>query len=314
MLTFIIRRLLLSIITVLLVTIIVFLLMQLVPGDPVLVVLGQNATEEQVELIRHEMWLDRPLHVQYVHWLSNAISGDFGRSITMNQDITKITLYRLPITFYLSSVAFIFGVVLGIIGGSVCALRRGSILDSIITLVANIGIAVPVFWLGILGIYYFGLHLHWFPIQGFTSPFDDFWLSIKQMVMPIICLVIPIMAGLIRVTRSSVLEVVRQDYIRTAWSKGLNERVIVLKHTLKNALIPVVTMMGFFAGSLVGGQVLVEIVFNIPGMGRFMAQAAVNKDFPVVQAGTLIISIVIILANLLVDLTYGWLDPRIRYS
>ena len=314
MLTFIIRRLLLSIITVLLVTIIVFLLMQLVPGDPVLVVLGQNATEEQVELIRHEMWLDRPLHVQYVHWLSNAISGDFGRSITMNQDITKITLYRLPITFYLSSVAFIFGVVLGIIGGSVCALRRGSILDSIITLVANIGIAVPVFWLGIMGIYYFGLHLHWFPIQGFTSPFDDFWLSIKQMVMPIICLVIPIMAGLIRVTRSSVLEVVRQDYIRTAWSKGLNERVIVLKHTLKNALIPVVTMMGFFAGSLVGGQVLVEIVFNIPGMGRFMAQAAVNKDFPVVQAGTLIISIVIILANLLVDLTYGWLDPRIRYS
>ena len=197
---------------------------------------------------------------------------------------------------------------------SICAIRRGGILDFLITLISNFAIAVPVFWLGILGIYLFGLNLGWLPIQGFTSPFDDFWLSIRKSIMPVICMAMPSIAFLARQTRSSMLEIVRQDYIRTAWSKGLRESAIVLKHALKNALIPVVTLLGINLRTLVGGAVLVETVFNIPGMGRLAVTSVINKDFITVQACVLIIAIVVLLGNLIVDISYGWIDPRIRYN
>lgn len=311
---YIIRRLLLGIIVIFVVTIIVFLFIKLIPGDPALTVLGFDATKEQIEALRQELWLDRPTIVQYWHWLTGAIQGDLGQSIMYRRDVSSLIAMRLPITLHLAVMAFILSTILGITAGIICAIRWGKISDSIISLFANVGIAVPVFWLGILGIYYFGLKLSWLPIQGYTSPFEDFWLSISKAILPTICLAIPSIAILTRQTRSTMLEVVRQDYIRTARIKGLKERVIIVKHALKNALIPVITLLGVQIGILVGGSVLIENVFNIPGMGRLIVQSALNKDIPVIQACTFIIALITVFANLLVDMTYGWLDPRIRYD
>jgi peptide/nickel transport system permease protein len=314
MVNYIIRRLLLSIIVLLLVTIMIFLLLHIMPGDPAVIMLGVDANQERVETLRKELWLDRPLTVQYIHWLSNAVKGDLGKSVSFGEDASSIIAVRVPITVYLSFLSLILSAVIGIGAGIICAIRRGGVLDSLISLFANAGMAIPIFWLGILGIYLFGLNLGWLPIQGYTSPFDDFWLSTKKAIMPIICLSIPALAVLARQTRSSMLEIVRQDYVRTAWSKGLKERNVIVKHALKNALIPVVTLLGIELRTLVGGSVLVETVFNIPGMGRLATSAVINKDFIIVQACTLVVAVVVLLANLIVDISYGWIDPRIRYQ
>ena len=312
--TYIVRRVLLSIIVLLLITILTFSLLHIMPGDPATIMLGMDASPEQIDALRKELWLDRPLVVQYGHWLLNAVQGDLGKSVVYREDVTGFIATRLPITMYLSFMALVLSTVLGVGAGIICAIRRGGILDSVITLAANIGIAIPIFWLGILGIYFLGLKLGWLPIQGYTSPFDNFWLSTSKAIMPVICLAIPSLAILARQTRSSMLEIVRQDYIRTAWAKGLKERVIVLKHALKNALIPVVTLLGIQLRILVGGSVLVETVFNIPGMGRLLVTSVLNKDFIMVQACILVIALLVLLANLLVDISYGWLDPRVRYG
>jgi peptide/nickel transport system permease protein len=312
--TFIVRRIILSIIVLLLITMLAFLLIHIMPGDPAIIMLGMDASPEQIDALRKELWLDRPLVVQYGHWLSNAIQGDLGKSVVYREDVTGIIATRLPITIHLSFMALVLSTILGVGAGIICAIRRGGILDSVITLAANIGIATPIFWLGILGIYFLGLKLGLLPIQGYTSPFDNFWLSTKQAIMPVICLAIPSLALLARQTRSSMLEIVRQDYIRTAWAKGLRERIIVSKHALKNALIPVVTLLGIQLRILVGGSVLVETVFNIPGMGRLLVTAVLSKDFIIVQACILVIALLVLLANLLVDISYGWLDPRVRYG
>jgi peptide/nickel transport system permease protein len=312
--TYIVRRILLSIIVLLLITILTFALLHIMPGDPAAIMLGIDTSPAQIDALRKELWLDRPLVVQYGHWLSNAIQGDLGKSVVYDEDVTGFIATRLPVTIHLSFMALVLSAVLGVGAGIICAIRRGGILDSVITLAANIGVAIPIFWLGILGIYFLGLKLGWLPIQGYTSPFDNFWLSTRQAVMPVICLAIPSLALLARQTRSSMLEIVRQDYIRTAWAKGLKERVIVLKHALKNALIPVVTLLGIQVRILVGGSVLVETVFNIPGMGRLLVTSVLNKDFIMVQACILVIALLVLLANLLVDISYGWLDPRVRYG
>ena len=314
MAAFIIRRILLGILTIWIITFTVFSFMQLVPGDPVYWRVSQQATQEEIELIRHEFWLDRPFIVQYWHWLDRAFHGDFGTSIVNNQKVTDMVAMRVPITLYLTSMAFVLSTIAGIAAGIICAVRRGGILDSIITLFANIGIATPVFWLGILGIYYLGYKLDWLPLMDYVSPFDNLWESLRHAVMPVMVLAIPNLAGLVRQTRSSMLEVIQQDYIRTAWSKGLKERTVILVHALKNCLIPVITLMSFFAATLIAGSVLVEMVFNIPGMGRFVAAGAQNKDFPTVQAGALLISMIVVTINLVVDVAYGWVDPRIRYQ
>jgi peptide/nickel transport system permease protein len=284
------------------------------PGDPAATMLGLEATPEQIAELRHELWLDRPFLVQYGHWVNNALHGDLGTSLMYDEPINELFGTRLPITLYLSLLAFIISTFVGIAAGIVCAIRRGGILDQVISVSANIGIAIPVFWLGILGIYFFSFKLQLLPMQGWVSPLDDFVKSTKSVVMPVILLAIPGIAVMARQTRSSMLEVIRQDYIRTAYAKGLRERVIVIRHALKNALIPVITLLGIQVRVLVGGSVLVETVFNIPGMGRLLVNGANNKDFLVVQAGVLLIGIIVCLANLLVDISYGWLDPRIRYE
>ena len=312
MTSFVINRLVQTIFVLLLVSFLVFALLRLTPGDPVRVMLGVDASQAQVDELRHELWLDRPFFVQYGHWLGNAIQGDFGKSISFNTSVNEILMSRLPVTGYLAGIALVISVILGIVAGIFCAIRRGSFLDQIVSTLANIGIAVPIFWLGILGIFVFALNLHWLPVQGWTSPTQDFWLSTRKAIMPVILLAIPSIAVLARQTRSSMLEVIQQDYIRTAWSKGLSERVVVLRHALKGALIPVVTLLGLQVRLLVGGSVLVETVFNIPGMGRVLVNAALDKDFLIVQGGALVIGLVVCLANLLVDISYGWIDPRIK--
>jgi peptide/nickel transport system permease protein len=311
---YLIRRLLQTVVVLLIVTIVSFLLLHLTPGDPAAAMLDTGASKEQIDALRKELWLDRPLVVQYAHWLSRALHGDLGNSIMYRDPVIGIFATRLPITLSLSAMALVLSTFFGIAAGVICAIRRGGLLDQLVSLFANVGIAIPIFWMGILGIYLFGFRLAWLPIEGWTSPFENFGESLRHSVMPVVLLAVPGIAVLARQTRSSMLEVVHQDYIRTAFSKGLSERVVVLRHALKNALVPVVTLMGLQVRILVGGSVLVESVFNIPGMGRLLVAGAFNKDFVVVQAGVLLIGTAVCLVNLLVDISYGWLDPRIRYE
>jgi peptide/nickel transport system permease protein len=314
MVSYILRRLIQTVIVLIFVSMIAFSLLHITPGDPVLIMLGTEATQIQIDALRHDLGLDQPLPVQYMHWFTNMLQGNLGSSILYRENVTKLIAARVPITFQLGLIALVLSTLLSIPAGILSAVRRGSWLDSAITVSANIGMAVPIFWLGILGIYLFALQLGWLPVQGYTSPFDDFWLNTRQLIMPAICLAVVPLASLTRQTRSSMLEVIRQDYIRTARAKGLKEGAVITGHALKNAIVPVVTLLGLQLRNLVGGSVLVEQVFNIPGMGRLMVNAVFNKDYVVVQGTIMVVAIVVALANLAVDISYGYIDPRIRYE
>jgi peptide/nickel transport system permease protein len=318
MATYITRRLLQSILVVILITFLVFLVIRLLPGDPILMYLSmqdvQTLTNEQVQAARAEFGLDKPMPVQYINWIADLFRGDLGKSLFYHQNVDILIGQRLPITLILGVIAFIISHLLGIIAGVISALRRGSWLDTAVTVAANIGITVPIFWLGILLIYFFGLQLDWLPRFGYVSPSKDLLEFVKHAILPIICLAIFPIASTARQTRSSILEVNRQDYIRTAWSKGLRERVIVLRHMLKNGLIPVITLTGIGLSHILGGSVLIETVFNIPGMGRLGVEAIQSQDYAIIQAIILFTAVMVVLVNLIVDITYGWLDPRIRYS
>ena len=314
MLAYIARRLMQTVLVLIFVSVIVFSLMHLIPGDPALVILGDQATPEQIEALHRELLLDQPLWIQYLNWAGDVLQGNLGRSVSYKQSVTDLLATRLPITFHIGVVAFILSTAISIPAGILSAIRRGGWLDSIITLLTNLAMAVPVFWLGILGIYLFALKLGWLPVQGYTSPLENLALNTRQIIMPAMCLAIVPLASLARQTRSSMLEVIRQDYIRTARSKGLTEWAVITGHALKNAIIPVVTLLGMQLRNLVGGAVLVEQVFNIPGMGRLMVSGVFNKDFVVVQGTVMVVAVVVALSNLLVDISYGYFDPRIRYE
>jgi peptide/nickel transport system permease protein len=318
MTAYIIRRLLLGVIILLLVTMLVFLAMRLLPGDPLIIFISQSQVEvyspEQLAELRHEYGLDRSLPMQYISWIGNVLRGDMGKSIVLGQDVGHLISTKLPITVYFGVMSLIVCAFFGIIFGVICALRRGTWVDSVVTVLANIGITVPAFWVGILLMYLFSLILHWLPTGGYVSPTENLGQSLRAAIMPVICLSLFSVASLTRQTRSAMLEVVSQDYIRTAWSKGLRERVIIFRHTIKNAMIPVITILGLQVGLVFGGSVLIETVFNIPGMGRLMADSLFSHDYQIVQAGTLVIAVVVVLSNLIVDISYGWFDPRIRYG
>lgn len=326
MTTYIIRRLIMAVIVLFIVSILVFLAMRLLPGDPIRMLVTQSEsesfTEEQIAILKHEFGLDRPLFVQYFSWVGGVFHGDLGISILNRAPVAQEIVRRIPITFNIGIVAYVIGIIIGIPAGVICAVRRGQWIDSLITTLANIGITVPGFWLGFMLIYVFALHWRLLPVMGYTPPWTgwpfqgqgDLWMNIKQLVMPVITLMLFPIASMARQTRSSMLEVMRQDYIRTAWSKGLKERVIIVRHALKNGLIPVITLSGMGLSMLIGGTVIIETVFNIPGMGRLAVTSVLNQDYPYVQGIILITAAAILLINLLVDLTYGWLDPRIRYS
>jgi len=318
MLTFIIRRLILAVIILTIVSFFVFFAMRLLPGDPILLIVTATSVREynqqQIEQLRHEHGLDKPLIVQYVDFTGKALRGDFGVSIFDHRPVRPEIMKRAVISVYIGIASWIIGHIIGIPLGIIAAMRRGTWLDNLVVFLSNIGITVPSFWLGMILVYLFSLRLGWLPTMGFTSPFDDFWLSTKQVIMPLACLVVNPISGSSRQMRSSLLEVMHQDYIRTAWSKGLRERVVVFKHALRNGIIPVVTLAGVHLSIIIGGAVIIEMVFNIPGMGRLLVTSIINKDYPYVQCIILLIASSIVLINLLVDLAYGWFDPRVRFD
>ena len=319
MTTYIIRRLLLAVIVLFIVTLIVFFVIRLLPGDPLIIFLGNQAqqggiTMEELEFLREEYGLNDPILIQYFRWLGDILTGDLGESIYYHEDVGVLMGERFPITLHLGITALVLSNLLGIIIGILAAVRRGKWIDSVATIMAYIGVTIPQFFIAILLVYGVGLRLGWLPIAGYTSPTEDFWLSTQSIIMPVICLGFAGLAGATRIMRSSMLEIIHQDFIRTAWAKGLGERIVIFRHALKNSLIPMVTLMGIGVGIIFGGAVIVEQIFAIPGVGRLLVSSIFAQDYVVIQSGTLVIATIIVLVNVLVDISYGWLDPRIRYG
>ena len=319
MTTYILRRLLQAILILVIVSLLVFFVMRLLPGDPIIIYVAQTAEleampPEMIETLRAKFGLDKPIMVQYFNWVTGIFQGDFGESIFYHEKVSRLLLERFPVTLHIGVLALIVGAIIGVVAGLLAGIRRGKWVDKIITPLTYVGITIPVFFVAILMIYTFGLRLGWLPISGYTSPLDDFWLSTRQVVMPVICMAVFSIAANARQMRSSMLEVIHQDYIRTAWAKGLRERRVIARHAMKNSLIPVITLMGVGVGITLGGSVIVETIFAIPGVGRLMVSSIFGQDYVVVQAITFVIAVIILVVNLAVDISYGWLDPRIRYG
>lgn len=312
--TFIVKKVLLSIVTVFAISIFAFLIMQMTPGDPVRAMLGAEADEEIVEATRTELNLDKPLVVQYTLWLRNALRGDFGTSLVLNQDIGEILATRIPVTLSLTIPALIISLVLGILIGVLCAVHRGSALDQIMTVLMTTMNGIPVFWIGIMMMYFFGVKLGWLPLMGYTSPFEDFGQYVAKAVMPVTIMAFGPLSSIARQVRTNMLEVINQDYIRTDRANGLSESSVKYKHALKNSLIPVITLIALQVRSLVGGSLLGEQVFSIAGMGRLIMVSVMNKDYLVVQATVFVISLFVVVCNLILDISYGLVDPRIRLT
>ena len=318
MTTYIIRRLLLGILVIILVTIVIFVAMRVLPGDPLMIYVVEQdisfMTPELEAQLRHEFGVDKNMVFQYFDWVGGLLHGDMGVSIHYQDAVSPLMAKRVPITLFIGLISLIISSFLGMVTGVLSALKRASFLDNLLTFIANFGISVPPFWLGILLIYIFAVNLGWLPTQGYISPLENFGESFKHLIMPVAVLSVWGMGFISRQARSSMLEVIRQDYVRTAWAKGLRERNVVLRHALKNGLIPVVTVMGMRLGELIGGMVVLENVFNIPGVGRLLVTSVLSQDYQVVQAGILIIAVSVVMVNLLIDICYGWIDPRIKYS
>jgi peptide/nickel transport system permease protein len=315
---YIIRRLLLLVPIMLGVSFLTFAMFRIIPGDAAVLICGFGCTDEVVEDIRHDQGLDRPWYEQYGDWVGGVVQGDFGKSITESElPVTTGLDRRLPITGEILIMATILSLVLGIPPGVISAIRPGTPIDFIARLESVLWLSIPSFWLGILVITFGLAWFDWTPPQfgrGYVPFMDDPWVNLQQFFFPSLVLALGLAAGMTRLTRSSMLEVLGNDYIRTAWSKGLRERTVVIRHALKNALIPVVTVLGLQIGGLIGGAVLIERVFALHGVGFWVVDAVIRRDIFVVMSLTLIFAIAYVVANLVVDITYGWLDPRIRYA
>jgi peptide/nickel transport system permease protein len=304
MIKYVVRRLIQTIPVLIGVTLLVFSLMHLIPGDPAQIIAGESAPKEQVEQLREKLGLNEPVYVQYGKFLGNIIQGDLGTSIRSNAPVMDEIKIRFWITVELAIYSTILSVFIGLIAGVISAVRQYSILDVVIMIVALFGLSMPNFWLGLMLIKKFAVDLMLVPPSG--------WGTWQQMILPVITLGTGGAAIVARMTRSSMLEVISQDYIRTARAKGVRDRVVIYKHALRNALIPVVTVVGLEFGSFLGGAVLTETVFAINGMGRLVVEAIRARDFPVVQGTVLIISLLFVLVNLLVDISYRYLNKRIE--
>ncbi len=291
-----------------------FLLLRLAPGDPVRLMLGEDADAATVERIRSDLGLDRPLPVQYVIWVSRIVQGDLGRSIRTHQPVGEAILERVPVTLELAVLALALSLLIGVPAGVISATRPSSLADRAVSLVAVGGIAIPTFFLGLLLILLFSLRLGWLPTSGYVPLARDPVQNLRLMILPSIALGTALAAVVARQTRSSLLEVLGREYVVTARGKGLAEPLVVRRHALRNALIPVITVVGLQIGALLGGAVVTEVIFALPGLGRLIVQNIFSRDFPVVQGVVLVLGIVRLAANLLTDLAYGYLDPRITFS
>ena len=315
MATYILQRVLQMIPVMVLASIISFSIIFLLPGDPALLILGDQLASDRAiyEAKRAELGLDRPLPIQYLDWLGKTLRGDLGTSTRDRQPVIQGIRERLPVTLQLASLALLLALAISLPAGIISALRPGSKLDIAASLFAFSGIALPNFWFGILLIYLFAVFLRWLPPSGYVPFSEDPAQNLLRMLMPALTLGLGLSAVLMRQTRSSLLEVLHQDYMTTARAKGLGQKAVVLGHALKNALIPVVTVLGLQTGLLFGGAVITESIFSIPGLGRWAVDSITNRDFPVVQAVSLVLAVGVLLANLLADIAYAYIDPRIHY-
>lgn len=314
--SYLLRRLGLAAITILGVSFLTFASVRLIPGDVVDVLSsGSGVTHvEGKEALRRQLGLDRPLPVQYVAWMSKIVRGNFGKSLISNDSVAANIRSRLPVSLELGIIATIFGFLIGVPIGIISAMRQDTWLDYTLRSVSVGMLAIPGYWIATLIIVYGALWFGWTPPIIYI-PFDkDPWGNIRQFLLPAALLGITGSASLMRLTRTTMLEVLRQDYVRTAWSKGLSERVVVIRHALRNALIPVVTLMGLSLATIAGGTIIFEQIFNLPGMGRYLFLSVNQRDYPAVQGVVLVFAAIVVLANLVTDIAYGFLDPRIRYQ
>ena len=298
------------------VSVIVFLVLHLAPGDPAEIMLGANANREDLERLRTQLGLDQPLHVQYVTWIGHVARGDLGRSLWMKRPVLGEVLERFKATLLLTGTALFLSTVGGIALGIASARRANSLLDRLSAVASLFGASMPTFWLGIVLMVIFSLWLGWLPASGMYAPYGGGGLRdlLAHLVLPAITLAAASITIIARLTRAAMLEMLGQDYVRTARAKGLAERPVVWRHALKNALIPIVTVVGVQAGYLLGGAVLTETVFAWPGVGTLVVQGILARDIPLVQGGVLVIALSFVLVNLAVDTLYAWLDPRIKYN
>jgi peptide/nickel transport system permease protein len=312
--TFIARRLLLMIPVIVLVGILTFLLIRLIPGDPAAQMLGLDARPNEIEALRRQMGLDKPIYTQFFIWAARVVRGDLGHSIFLNQPVSVAILEHLECTLSLALLALTYAVVVSVPIGVIAAVKQNAWQDKLVMAFALLGVSAPSFWLGLVGIFVFAVYLGWFPSQGYEMLKDGMRQWLWFISLPALSLGVQTAALIARMTRSSMLEVLRQDYIRTARAKGLREKLVVFKHAFKNGLIPVITVVGMTLGQLLGGAVITETVFSLPGIGQLVITAIRNRDYPMVQGVIMFIAMTYVCANLLVDILYGWLDPRIKYA
>ncbi len=318
MTTYILRRVIQAVIIVILLSMAVFLMIRLLPGDPLLIYMNENQltnlTPDQMQQLKAQYGLDKSIPEQYVVWVSGMVHGDFGTSLIRHVPVMDIVKTRMPITIQLSILAVIISTVLGLLFGIIAALKRGSWLDIAVTSFANLAMAVPNFWIALLLMYVISFQLGWLPIEGYVSPTQDFWGFVTHAILPVALLAVEGIAGLARLTRTQMLEVARQDYIRTAYAKGLSGKIIIIRHMLKNAMVPIVGNLGMRFRAIFSGSVVIETIWNIPGMGRASIEAVMGQDYAVVQAFALISAILVVFVTLAVDIAYTWVDPRIKFE
>jgi peptide/nickel transport system permease protein len=312
MLKYLLRRMAATIPVLLLVSLMSFAVIWLVPGDPAAAFLDSSASPEQVARLRHELGVDQPLPVQMVEWYGRILSGNLGESILLRRSVGTALLERLPVTLSLAGLALILAVVFGIAAGILAAIRRGTLADQSIMTLALLGLSVPDFWLGLVLIVVFAVGLGWLPSGGFVPITQSVTGWLATMAMPALTLALVQMGFIARMTRSAMLDVLHQDFMRTADAKGLSYRFVIMRHGLPNAMMPILTVIGIIAGSLLGGAVVVEQVFSLPGVGRLIIGAIMSRDFPVIQGGLLFLGLIYLVINLAVDLLYAAVDPRIR--
>lgn len=309
---FIAKRLVSLGLTLLLATLVIFAVLEVVPGDPARLMLGINATEDAVAALREQMGLNQPVAVRYWHWLSGLFSGDLGRSFTYSSNVADLIAERMWVSFPLAIIALLISAIVAIPVGIFAASRRGTFTDTAVMAGTQFGIAIPNFWFALLLVYLFAIVLRWVPAGGFPGWDAGPWHGLKSLMLPAVALALPQAAILSRIARSAMIETMHEDYIRTARAKGLTRRQTLWKHALRNALIPVVTIMGLQFAFLIAGTIIIENVFYLPGLGRLVFQAITQHDLPVVQGTVLLLVAAVILLNFLVDVLYAWIDPRLR--
>jgi peptide/nickel transport system permease protein len=315
---YVVRRLLQLIPVLILVSLAVFLLVRVIPGDPVLVMLGidpderARISEEQYRVLQHQIGLDRPIYVQYLNWADKIVHGDFGLSLASRRPIVEILFERYPATLYLAVTALLVGLTIAIPAGVIAAMKQNTSVDYAAMGFALWGVAMPDFWLALMLIVLFSLKLGWLPSIGYTSPFENPGLFLQHAFLPAVVMGTELAAPLTRYVRAEMLEQLSQDYVRTAWAKGLPSRMVIVKHALRNSLIAAVTVVGLQTARLLGGATIIETVFSWPGVGRLLIDGIYTRDYPIVQGAVLLIASTYVFINMAVDIVYKWLDPRIK--